>query len=322
MQIDPNRLKELRQGKGFSRARLADRSKISQRQITRIENDTAATGNVRERTVTELARALGVEPGVLTGDLPMPDAGPHAHSSRGVSRQVSARLQPKASLACALVKRRYGVGLTTLFNAAPLMFVLLAENSFVWRRERAKEADEAADRLRKLGLGSWEFALGAQRAEDGAAAERASIEGRNVFGEDLFDNADWDEGYNRFEHNPFADYLRNLAAKIDDPDIVEIGEDIHDSGALENFPWFTVCNGDLDRFSGASEKLNFALRQGLLRIDHAPEELWADDAANRRREWLEQQFEEQLPDEMKETLDRLLSLKLDHAKSDEEETAR
>ena len=327
MQIDPNRLKELRQGKGLSRAQLADRSKISQRQITRIEGNAAdAAGKVRERTVTELAKALGVELGVLAGDLPTPDTGPHAHSSRGVSRQVSARLQPEASLACTLVERRYGVSRTTLFNAAPLMFVLLAEGSFVWRREKLKEVGEAADRLCSLGVGHLSFAQYAYLAQGGAGGEEESIRKRDLFGEEVSEVA-FESGYDRDTNNPFADYLRHLAAQIDDSDNVEMNEDegVEFFGPLENFPKFTVCGADFAKFTGGSATLNLAARLGLLHIDRIPEELLADDASDKRIAWLEERLDEQLrelPEERIKAVKDQLAAALALAETGAEEAAQ
>ena len=325
MQIDPNRLKELRQGKGLSRAQLADRSKISQRQITRIENDAAAAGNVRERTVTELAGALGIESGVLTGDLPMADAGPQAHSSRGVSRQVSARLQPEASLACALVAQRYGVSRTTLFNAAPLMFALLAEGSLVWRKEKLQEVEEAANRLQELGFGHLSFAGAAYRAQDGAVGERESIEERDLFGENASEQA-YELGYDRDTNNPFADYLRHLAAQIGDSKIIEIHKDIQWTGPLEHFPKFAVCGEDFEKFTGGDLLLRLAAELGFLQIDHVPDHLLAEDALDERREWLDQQFKEHVPKEslkeMYKLFENSLSLESDLAEAEVEEAAR
>lgn len=319
MQIDPNRVKSLRESKGWSRALLAERSNISQRQITRIEGSAAeAAGRVRERTVTELAKALGVEPGVLTGDLPMPDAGSHARSSRGASRQVSARLRPEASLACTLVERRYGVSRTTLFNAAPLMFVLLAEGSFAWRREKLKEVEEAAWRLCDLGVGHLAFAGSAQGALNGAGGEEESIRKRDLFGEKVSEEA-FDMGYDRSANNPFADYLRHLAAQIGDPDVVEMDKEkgIVGFGPLENFPESTVCGADFAEFTGGSARLNMAALLGYLHLDRIPEELLADDALDKRIAWLEERLDEQLTVEQKK---EWLSI-LNHFRGSEEEEA-
>lgn len=324
MQVEPNRLKSLRESKGWSRALLAERSKISQRQITRIEASAAdAAGRVRERTVTELARALGVEPGVLTGNLPMPDAGPHTPSSRGVSRQVSARLQAEASLACTLVEHRYGVSRTTLFNAAPLMFVLLAEGSLVWRREKLKEVGEATDRLCNLGVGHLAFATNADVGRFGAGGEEESIAKRDLFGKEVSEEA-FDMGYDRSMNNPFADYLRHLAAQIGDPDIVEMNEDegIEFFGPLEDFPEFTVCGADFRKFTGGSGWLNLAAKLGLLHLDRIPEELLADDAFDERIAWLKERLDEQireLPEERRKAVKDMLERAINLADSGAEE---
>ncbi len=319
MRIDPSRLKELRKRKRFSRAKLAERSKISQRQISRIESTAAdAASKVRERTVNELAKALSVEPAVLTGDQPMPDPNHQPNSS---SSQVSASLRPEARLAYALVGRRYSVSRATLFNAAPLLFVLLAESSFVWRRKKAKEAEEAADRLGELGLGRWEFLIASGRAADVAASELTSVKERNVFGEDLFDDTECYQGYDRFKHNPFADYLRHLAAQISDPGVVEMHEDIEFSGPLKNFPEFTVCGADLAEFTGASARLDLAVQFGFVPLDRIPEHLLASDASDERIAWLEERFRE-IPAEQKKALENLADPHIAFAQTPAEEAGQ
>ena len=312
MPIDPKRLKQLRKGKRLTRSGLAEKSKISKRTIARLESETGRATVARERTVNELGKALGVEPGVLIGELPLPDAAERTRPEGGRRRQVSAQLQPNASLAYALLKRRYGLGLTTLVNAAPLMFVLLAEGSLVWRLEKAEEAVEASNALRGLGLGNRNFWIAAQRAEDAVMEEEDSIGRRDVFGKDLCEQDIFDEGYDSSTHNPFADYLRALARKIDDSDIVEIHEDIEDRGPLKNFPMATVCNGDVNDFTGGDDRLSFALRMGWLRADSIPEDLLADDALKKRQEWLE----EQIPEKAKEPLERIMSLDLGPPEAD------
>lgn len=113
--------------------------------------------------------------------------------------------------------------------------------------------------------------------------------------------------YNRSTSNPFADYLRSLAEKIDDPGIINLHDFIYERGALKHFPEFMVCGADLEKLIAESRRISVAITFGLLRIDRIPEELWADDAVERRHEWLE----EQMTEETKKQLDDLLSLSLD-----------
>ena len=318
MPIDPKRLTELRKRKGLNQTQLATRAKISPRQIARLESEASAGSTAREGTINNLAEALDVKPSVLTGEMPMPEAS--AHSSLGRMRQVSAWVQPNVGLAYALVKRRYGVSLTTLVNAAPLMFVLLAEGSFAWRREKLKEVEEARERLKISGSRHLRSTVvGADRAAKGAYAERQSIESRNLFGEDVLECL-VEDGFPFASTNPFAEYLSDLAAKIDDQDIVDVATVgwIADRGALKNFPEFTICNGDVDKFTAGSERLNLALRVGVLRVDHIPEELLTDEAAEARQQWLERQLEE-LPEKAREALEGLIDLDLGPSEADGEE---
>ena len=113
-----NRLLALRKKKNLSRERLKQLSSVSVRTIQRLEN--TAQGNLAPHgnTVERLAKALDVEPGVLTGALPMPDSG-EAPASVAPRVQIGAELAPKARLAYDLVKRRYGVSATEIINMAP-----------------------------------------------------------------------------------------------------------------------------------------------------------------------------------------------------------
>ena len=74
MPIDPKRLTELRKRKGLSQTQLATRAKISPRQIARIESEASAGSTARDKTLNNLAKALDVEPNVLTGEMPSPSA--------------------------------------------------------------------------------------------------------------------------------------------------------------------------------------------------------------------------------------------------------
>ena len=61
MHIIPDRLKELRSRKSWSRARLAKRTGLSERTIQRLEAKSRSQETTREETVRKLARAFGID---------------------------------------------------------------------------------------------------------------------------------------------------------------------------------------------------------------------------------------------------------------------
>ena len=75
--VDPHRLKALRGWKELSQAQLADLSKVSQRQIARIESRQDLVA-VQAVTFERLAGALDVDPGVLAGEEPLPSGPSHS----------------------------------------------------------------------------------------------------------------------------------------------------------------------------------------------------------------------------------------------------
>ena len=318
MSIYPERLLELRTRMKFSRQELANKSKVSPRQIARLESGSVPSDTARESTINRLAKALKVEPGVLIGEIPMPEAIPPSGAKTGERVQLSALVMPEQYLQYALIKRQYGINPTTLFHAAPMMFALLAESSFMWRREKLKEIEEAADQLHDLGIGHLSFAKGAaDRARAGAYHQNKSIEKGDFFGDDISS-----EGIElRYDHdtnNPFADYLFYLAEKINNPDVVDVHDESAEmSGPLKNFPRVGVCDGELSMISGGSMAAKAALEGGYVRINDIPDELWADDAKSLRANWLK----DHLPEKQKELYERL-SNPFDLPEADQEEAGQ
>ena len=125
----------------------------------------------------------------------------------------------EAALDYGLVQRRYSVSTREIMELAPLAFLLLAEGSLNWRKQKVESFDEATNNLRKLGGGHFSFVNAIYRAEEACFDEEKSIEKRDVFGQHLADDT-YNLGYDPSTNNPFADYLRELANDIDD-DILE-----------------------------------------------------------------------------------------------------
>ena len=296
MSLSPQLLRELRESRGLTRARLANLAKISDRQLRRIEESPNATISVRENTFMNLTRALNVDRKVLSGAAPPPDRATRRESTERERGAIRAMIEPRVRLAYALTKRRYGVTATDLITMAPLFFALLAEGSLAWRREKLADAQEAIDRVRELASGHLAFMDDVGPAGETLEAERKSIEAVDLFLQGVFlkevDEADlmgW--GYSLWESNPFSDFLRRLVADLDNPGAVRCdGDDI--DGYLAGFgagrfPGYDIWRDELDRITNSSDKARRALEEGCVRLDDIPAELWEEGAAERRAEWLE-----------------------------------
>ena len=295
--LNSNRLYDLRKAKNLSRAGLSGLSKVSVRTIQRLENPAERSNNPRGNTLNRLARALQVEPGVLTGDLPLPDSG-NAPAPEPRRVQISAEIAPKARLAYDLVKRRYGVSTTEIINMAPLFFALLAEGSLARRRKVREEAGEAIRRLDQMSdeVGHW-ILLGATTvALNAYMLEEESIARADLFGEHLFSDAHdtfADEPFDPSAGNPFASYLGRLTADLDNRSVIDVEDGSLRYGApWGRFPDYQLCDADLDGVTNGSADARRALETGHVRLSEVPEELMGGDAGEERAAWLE----ERLPD--------------------------
>ena len=311
MKIDPERLSRLRKKNEFSRPQLAKRSGISERTIQRLESksESKQCQKTHEHTVNRLAKALGVRAGVLTGELPFRESGKEpAYGSERV--QISAQIAPKVRLAYDLIKRRYGVSPAEIINMAPLFFALLAEGSLAWRREKLKEVEEAIYRLESID-GVWSFGFDNATsvvAYDGVSIEENSIDKADLFGEHLFSSLTIDVSFDPYEDNPFASYLRKLKDELDIAGVVDV-----DSGKLRfgvplKFPDYDICRDELDRITNGSDfapaLARMALKIGAARLSEIPEELMAEDASEKRAQWLEDKLSDTLGVELKDLIRR------------------
>ena len=279
--IDPSRLKRLREAKRLSRAELAEVSKVSAKTIQRLENHAIKTP--RKVTLDRLSKALKVKPGVLTGQVPLPESqSPYAPPSV----RITQRLFSEALLAYDLVERRYGVPATAVMNAAPLFFVLLAEGSLAWRRKELAEIRDAIDNLENMGDGSnrKRFTWAVSQSKDHSGYEEEAIEKRNLFNDPFPYDYDFPLQH-EWPTNPFAEYLRKFAADLDIPGI-EVDKGFVTGTILDSMPAYSVCKDELERIVPIGSPAYFALSHCDARLSDIPENLESDDAAKEREEWL------------------------------------
>ena len=283
--VNPNVVRQLREGKRLARTRLAAKAKLSERQLRRIEESDAPAVSVRDNTLMNLARALEVEPSVLSGESLAPKVTPRqAPAERSAIR---AMIEPKARLGYTLLKQRYGVNATDLINMAPLFFTLLAEGSLAWRRQQLADAEEAMERAVAFGNGHLSFMNAAHIVQDGLVSERDSIEALDLFGEKIGDDTGrW--GCDSSTSNPFANYLRKLADDLGKPDVVGVGHGELGFLSLE-YPDYDICGSELDTITNHSSQARWVLEVGHARLDQIPSDLRGEDAAEQRAAWLESQ---------------------------------
>lgn len=256
MKIDPKSLHRLRDKQGLTRPQLAERSGINKRTIQRLENEPQQCQKSRKDTLERLAKALGVKPGVLTGELPPPEFDKVPDPERV---QIGAQVAPKVRLAYDLIRRRYGVSATEIITMAPLFFALLAEGSLAWRREKLEELKEGIDRLNQID-GFWRenyFPFAVTVDDNDIKAEEDSIDKANdkanLFGEHLLGCVTYDLDPSR--DNPFASYLRKLKAELDITGVVDVDSGDLRFGSPLKFPGYDLCRDELDRIANNSDSV-------------------------------------------------------------------
>ena len=295
--INPETLKQNRNQAGLSQQGLADESGVSKKTIARIE---AGKSSANSNTVTRLAKALGIRPEDLFGQ---PDLARSEETKRnkrlyGFS-PLRTHIQQNTRLAFEMVEKHYGISPKTQISLAPLFAALLAEGSLAWRRQKLEQAEEAAKTLMDADYGHLLFLVGGGQAEEGAYAERESIEQRDVFGDKVMEYAaDRVLGIDPKAVDPFTEYLRYLArqsgsefirilpeaTKIEDFD--ERDDWMTTNQFIQSSVYYSIDPAELDRLTGGDRWASMALRRSHVKVADIPQNLLGDDMSEQRIAWL------------------------------------
>ena len=120
-----------------------------------------------------------------------------------------------------LVLKEYGVSKEQLFNLAPMLFTVLAEQSLKWRREKLKLIEQKIEEIRLLDSKISRQVAFSAASEIDEYNERESINEKDVFGSILYNN--------QYDKNPFIDYLDNIS----DRETVKIYDIFEDSSTCD-----------------------------------------------------------------------------------------
>jgi transcriptional regulator with XRE-family HTH domain len=271
-------VKDLRGKHGYTQAELAKMAGMSKDALSRLELGKLKGTRTRQKTLMNLAKALRVEPQVLTGEKSIEDD-PMGYSPRN---SLNIRIDTAADNALTLASRRYGFSRERIVELAPLLFVIAAERSLVRRRNHlsaVKDAfDKAATVMASTGhLGNHMGFLIEDYSEmsqvpEMIRAEESSIANRDIYGDDIPDLLG-----DPVRENPFT---LSLLEDVTDPAVAEI------VGVVPDFVIFRICRADALNLVDGDEGLASKILGGAVLLHEMPPGLWAAAAVEARLTWL------------------------------------
>jgi transcriptional regulator with XRE-family HTH domain len=276
--IVPFILKRLRTSKGLSQEQLAVRAKINKQTIFRLERDPGSQTNTRERIIQSVARVLGTDPDVLTGQAPLPDA---THDDiPGDQSKLKFPTSHFAQNALHFVSERYNVTQQEIVELAPFLFCCVAEASLRQRRECVRALERACQAAKSL-VDEMRHISGfdLETAEKMIATETASIDGQDIFGlmlDDEFGGAD------DFTENPFALFLDALAN--DTGGVAEF-----EGYANRDWPQYRVCPEEASQMVDGDSDLAEVILEGHVALSEMPRDL--SRKHKERAEWIRAKVE-------------------------------
>lgn len=144
--VAPTALKHLRKKKRWSLEELSQRAKIGKRRLIELEKETSEFHEMRDGNFADLCKALNATPGQLSGEEALTEALPAHYVT------LRSKITTVAQMNYDLISAQYGVESDQIVQLAPLMFAILVEDSFKWRREQLelrKQVLELQEKLRE-----------------------------------------------------------------------------------------------------------------------------------------------------------------------------
>lgn len=142
--INPKALKQLRKKRGLSHDKLADKTTIGRRRLIELEKETAELHKIQDGNFADLCRALNATPAQLCGEEPIIDPMPAHYVT------LRSKITTVSQMNYDLISAQYGVESDQIVQLAPLMFAILVEDSFNWRRDQLEMRKQILDLQEKL----------------------------------------------------------------------------------------------------------------------------------------------------------------------------
>lgn len=280
--ISPQTLVELRKKRGWTQKQLAKASAVSLRQVVVLEAEPKDGGyhTVRETTAEKLAAAFGVTVRTLESK----ESVPPSHDVH-----VAVSMPATTQFSYELIEREYGIGRDKIVEMAPMLLMIVFEQSLAWRRQMLDEATAALDAWETFG--QWaETDTGMEELRPKLEEERIDIDRRAMLSPSYL--AD-------MPSNRFLDYLEYCCRSIPRDQVEMIGLRKVDLVGAETgirVP-YNVCRQTVYDLCGmphehGARRALLALLMRSVRISDIPDHLLEPDARQARIAWLADHVDE------------------------------
>jgi transcriptional regulator with XRE-family HTH domain len=201
--INPQSLRQLRKQKGWSQNDLATQTGLGKRRLVELEDCSVQFHDVRDSNFEDLCKALGATDAQLRGEEPITDPLPVNYVT------LPSKITTIAQMNYDLISLSYGLSSDQLVQLAPLMFAILVEDSFVWRKEQlelGKQIQELKKQVRESQYDP-EPSLHDSSIEEDFREEEAAIADRKVFSRPWWANVKTENGGEEPASDRFTDYI-------------------------------------------------------------------------------------------------------------------
>lgn len=178
-QMNPIALRELRMLKGLSHKALAEKARVAKSTIIGLEKPpekpSETMHSVQDRTYDALMHALGATDAQMQGVEPPRESLPLKFVP------LKGTITTLAQMNYDLISEQYGVSTDQLLQIAPLMFAILVEDSFAWRKEQLELLKQIQELKKQTRESHPEPDISDDDIEAELRAEEAAIAARDVF---------------------------------------------------------------------------------------------------------------------------------------------
>ncbi len=283
--IHPQKLKATREGQNLSQEQLAKASKVSKKQISRLEQG-IELNKCHTNTLSRLAHALCVPD---AADLTKPPEADQDTKLEALGlRRAYFYTSEQERLHYRFLEDRYGIQANSILRAAPLLFMVAAEISLAERNDSLTAFKEALAKVPEHLEHLRDARIGIYRAEQAALAEGQSIEARDLSG-GAFSDDELSEG-NKGSGDLFVDFLERKIHELYPDAVTGITDRVSGSFASLNVSLFDF---EIEKLSADNGFAALALTSGDVHPKDIPKKLLAEDQAETRAAWLAERCSEE-----------------------------